>query len=121
MYAEKPWLEFYEPHVPEHLEYPATLLPVAFAQTAAEYPDHPLIIFTDRVLTFAQVNDAVNRFAAALQSLGVGKGTLVAIHLPNCPQFPIAFFATLRLGGTTTLCPSCRTGFPSKFPKRIKE
>jgi long-chain acyl-CoA synthetase len=104
MYAQKPWLKHYESHVPEHLDYPQTTLPVALAKTAAQNPDQPVIIFKDRQLTYGQFDDAVNRFAAALQGLGVGKGSLVAIHLPNCPQFPIAYFAVLRLGAIVVPC-----------------
>ena len=51
MYAQKPWLKHYEPHVPEHLDYPQTTLPAALADTAARYPDYPAIIFKDRRLT----------------------------------------------------------------------
>lgn len=104
MYAQKPWLKHYEPHVPEHLDYPQTTLPAALAQTAARHPDHPMAIFKDRRLTYRQVDEAADRFAAALQGLGVGKGSLVAIHLPNCPQFPIAYFAVLRLGAIVVPC-----------------
>jgi len=38
------------------------------------------------------------RFAAALQRLGVSKGERVAIALPNLPQFPIAFYGALLAG-----------------------
>lgn len=104
MYAQKPWLKFYEPHVPEYLDYPQTTLPAALAETAARYADQPMIVFKDRRLTYGQVYQAIDRFAAALQRLGVGKGSLVAIHLPNCPQFPIAYFAVLRLGAIAVPC-----------------
>ena len=38
-------------------------------------------------------------FATALFQLGVRKGDRVAIMLPNCPQFVVAYCATLRVGG----------------------
>jgi long-chain acyl-CoA synthetase len=44
------------------------------------------------------LKDQVDRFAGALQSLGVQKGDRVALVLPNCPQNVIAFFAAMRLG-----------------------
>jgi long-chain acyl-CoA synthetase len=40
----------------------------------------------------------VLRMANALGELGVKKGERVGIHLPNCPQFIIAYLATLSLG-----------------------
>jgi long-chain acyl-CoA synthetase len=104
MFKEKPWLKFYEPHVPEHIDYPQTTLPAALDQTARENPDHPMLIFKDNKLAYREVNEAVDRFAAALQGLGVGQGDRVAIHLLNCPQFPIAYFATLRIGGIVVPC-----------------
>ena len=38
------------------------------------------------------------RMANALGKLGIKKGDRVGIHLPNCPQYPIAYYATLSLG-----------------------
>jgi long-chain acyl-CoA synthetase len=49
-------------------------------------------------MTYQQLLDNVNRFAAALHALGVRKGDRVALMLPNLPQFVIAFFGTLKLG-----------------------
>jgi long-chain acyl-CoA synthetase len=55
-------------------------------------------------MTYRQFNESVDRFAAALQELGVAKGDRVAVHLPKCPQFPIAYSATLRIGGIAVPC-----------------
>ena len=71
MFNEKPWLKFYEPHVPEHIDYPQTTLPAALEETAHKYPDHPAFIFRDNKITYREFNEAVDRFAAALQGLGV--------------------------------------------------
>ncbi len=46
----------------------------------------------------------VNRFAHALAARGVKKGDRVAIHLLNCPQFAIAYYALLRLGAVFVPC-----------------
>ena len=102
--TEKPWLKFYEPHVPEHIDYPQTIMPAVLEEMARKYPDHTALIFKDTKLTFRQYNDAVDRFAAALQGLGVKKGDRVAVHLPNVPQFPIAYYAILRMGGIVVPC-----------------
>ncbi len=104
MFKEKPWLKFYEPHVPEHIDYPHTTIPAAFAETASRHPDHTSIIYKDKKITYRECNEAVDRFAAALQELGVKKGDRVAIHLLNCPQFLCAYFATLRIGGIVVPC-----------------
>jgi long-chain acyl-CoA synthetase len=104
MYQEKPWLKFYEPHVPEHIDYPQTTLPAALEETAHRYPDLPALIFKDKRISYREYNQTVDRFAAALQGLGVEQGDRVAIHLPNCPQFPISYYAVLRTGGIVVPC-----------------
>ncbi|UCC61954.1 MAG: long-chain fatty acid--CoA ligase [Anaerolineae bacterium] len=104
MIKEKPWLEFYEPHVPEHIDYPQTVMPAVLEETARKYPGGTALIFRDAKITFREYNEAVDRLAAALQGLGVKKGDRVAIHLPNCPQFPIAYYAVLRIGGIVVPC-----------------
>jgi long-chain acyl-CoA synthetase len=101
---EKPWLKFYEPHVPEHIDYPQTTMPAALRETARKYPDLTALIFKDTKISFREYDEAVDRFAAALQGLGVKKGGRVAVHLPNCPQFPIAYYAALRTGAIVVPC-----------------
>ena len=48
--------------------------------------------------TYAQLADEVNRFAAILQSLGVGKGDRVLIYMPMVPEAVFAMLATVRIG-----------------------
>jgi long-chain acyl-CoA synthetase len=101
---EKPWLKSYEPHVPESIDYPDTVMPAALEETARKYPDLTALIFKDAKITFREYNELVDRFAAALQKLGVKKGDRVAIHLPNCPQFTITYYAVLRIGAIVVPC-----------------
>ncbi|HET89165.1 MAG TPA: long-chain fatty acid--CoA ligase [Chloroflexi bacterium] len=102
--VDKPWLKFYEAHVPEHIDYPKVTMPAALEETARKHPDHTALIFKDAKQSFQEYNQMVDRFAAALQGLGVQKGDRVAIHLPNCPQFPIAYYAALRIGAIVVPC-----------------
>jgi len=101
---QKPWLKFYEPHIPEHIDYPEITMPAALEETARKYPDHTALIFNNAKIPYREYNEAVDRFAAALQGLGVKKGDRVAVHLLNCPQFPIAYYAVLRIGGIVVPC-----------------
>jgi len=55
-------------------------------------------------MTFRELDSLVDRFGEALQALGVKKGDRVAIYLPNTPQFVIAYYAALRVGGTVVAC-----------------
>jgi len=51
-----------------------------------------------RVLTYLQLLNEVERFAAALKALGVGKGDRVSICMPMVPEAAIAMLATTRIG-----------------------
>ncbi len=101
---DAPWTKSYEEGVPKSIAYPAWTLPELLDATARDYPDRKaLTFFADPKLppsrtSYREFRDATLRFATALDQLGVRKGDRVAIMLPNCPQFAVAFFGLLRLG-----------------------
>jgi long-chain acyl-CoA synthetase len=95
---EKPWLKNYEPQVPHTLEYPERPLHTNLEESARKYPDATATIFLDAKLTYREVNDLADRFAAALQQLGVKKGDRVAVYTANCPQFVIGYYGALKAG-----------------------
>jgi len=109
---EKPWLEHYDEGVPETIDYPDITVDQFLTQAAVKHPNQTVTIFGARVgpllmdakLTYQRLNDAVNRFAAGLQQMGVSKGDRVAIMLPSCPQFIITAYATWRIGGIVVCC-----------------
>ena len=53
---------------------------------------------TERTWTFAQLATEVNRMAATLQSLGVGKGDRVLLYMPMIPEATFAMLACARIG-----------------------
>src|SRR3989442_10435059 len=53
--------------------------------------------------------DLVNPCAARLQALGVRKGERVALMMPNCPQFVVAYFGALKAGAIVTATSSMYT------------
>ncbi len=73
-------------------------IPVVLQQTAARVPERPAIFFNDQTISYAQLAATVERVAAGLAKLGVGRGERVALLLPNCPQFVYAYIAAARLG-----------------------
>ena len=96
----RPWLARYPPRVPSHLTYPDQLLPEVLETAVRRWPERAALIFYRSTWSYRELGRAVERFSAALASEGVGPGDRVALVLPNCPAYPIAFFATLRLGAT---------------------
>ncbi len=103
----QPWLRFYDEGVPSTISYPRISLFQLLDDMARKYPNRvatklilrylgPLALGGE--LTYAQLLSQVNRFAAALHSLGVRQGDRVAIMVPNLPQFVISFYGAARLG-----------------------
>jgi long-chain acyl-CoA synthetase len=101
---EAPWFRHYEEGVPRTIPYPEITLPEALDQTVARFPDRvALRFFLDArlpapTLTYRQLQEQTLRFATALFQLGVRKGDRVALMLPNCPQFVVAFYGAMRIG-----------------------
>ncbi len=98
--ASRPWLAKYPPAVPPHLRYPEVLLSDLFEEAVRRWPDRHALVFYGARWTYRALADSVERLAAALAREGVGPGDRVALVLPNCPAYPIAFLATIRLGAT---------------------
>jgi long-chain acyl-CoA synthetase len=97
-YASRPWRNHYDYWVRPHMSYPGRPLYEILSTTAVEMPDGHATAFMGATLTFGELKRRVDKFAASLVKLGVVKGDRVGIMLPNCPQYIIAAFATLRLG-----------------------
>jgi long-chain acyl-CoA synthetase len=109
---EKPWLKHYDEGIPANLDYPDIPLDRLLRDSASKHPDQTALIFgaavgsriMDASLSYRQLDEQVDRFAAGLQALGVGQGDRVAVMLPNCPQFVIAAYATWRIGAIMVCC-----------------
>ncbi|HZS24835.1 MAG TPA: acetate--CoA ligase [Gaiellaceae bacterium] len=56
-----------------------------------------------RVITYADLQREVVRFANGLKKLGVRKGTPVAIYMGMVPELPVAMLACTRLGAPHTV------------------
>jgi acyl-CoA synthetase (AMP-forming)/AMP-acid ligase II len=77
---------------------------------AGAYPDRPAIVDvpTGRRLSYGELREQVDAFAAGLAELGVGRGSVVAILLPNLPEYPVVFLGVARAGAASTpLNPAC--------------
>jgi len=56
-----------------------------------------------KTLSYSDLYREVNRFASALQNLGVNKGDRVALYLPMTPELPISMLACARIGAPHTV------------------
>ena len=74
------------------------LSPVSFVERSAEiFGDLSSVVHGHRKYTWAQTRDRSARLAAALQSLGVARGTTVSAMLPNTPEMLEVHYAVPAL------------------------
>jgi fatty-acyl-CoA synthase len=74
------------------------LSPVSFVERSAEiFGDLNAVVHGSRHYTWAQTRDRSARLAAALRSLGVGRGSTVSAMLPNTPEMVEVHYAVPAL------------------------
>lgn len=99
MTEHRPWFASYQVEVPRTLEpYPRTSVFSMLESSARRFPDRPAMAWFGRHMSYRFLLAEVERFSAVLSTLGVGKGDRVGLILPNCPQYVIAYYATVRIG-----------------------
>jgi long-chain acyl-CoA synthetase len=94
------WRKNWPEGVPREPRYPFGEIPLSqyLRRWARATPDKPAIIFYGRAYTYGELDRLSDQFAALLAAHGAKRGDRVALFLPNCPQFIIAFFGILKLG-----------------------
>ncbi|CAO0820670.1 Long-chain fatty acid--CoA ligase [Desulfarculales bacterium] len=98
----RPWYGDWPVGVPKMIDIPNLSLGDLLRDTARRLPDQKSLIFQDTVITYRQLDDLVDRLATAFHELGLKKGDVVAMMLPNSHQFVVTFYACQRLGLTAT-------------------
>ncbi|MGD8544586.1 MAG: AMP-binding protein [Candidatus Bathyarchaeota archaeon] len=101
-YLGRPWLKWYAEGVPADVEIPEKSIPEMFDDAIKKWGDKTAIIFYGKKIKHKEIHELSLRFAAALHDLGVRKGDTVALFMPNCPQFIIAYHAILRIGAVAS-------------------
>ncbi|MCC7446145.1 MAG: long-chain fatty acid--CoA ligase [Anaerolineae bacterium] len=128
-YSDKPWVKQYDPGVPATLHpYPAQPLHQFVRNSAQKKPNNVAIVSSAHLpvvgrqkaeLTYRELDTQSDALAVALGELGVKKGDRVAIILPNCAQFVIAFFAILKAGAI--VCATNPTYPAAKMQYQLKD
>lgn len=69
-----------------------------FHRAALAVPDRDAVVFGDRVLSYAELDQLVLRIASGLAGLGVEPGDRVLLYGPNSPEILATYFACAYLG-----------------------
>jgi long-chain acyl-CoA synthetase len=89
------------------LDYPEVPVGAILLGSARRWPDrvgwidpdaaHPAL---GQTMTFAQALARASQFANALAARGIGRGDVVAVHAPNCLDYPVVYYGILLAGAT---------------------
>ncbi len=91
-------MSIYDHHLDKNAANFVALSPVSFVERSAEvFGDLPAVVHGARRCTWAQTRERSARLAAALQSLGVARGSTVSVMLPNTPEMVEAHYAVPAL------------------------
>jgi long-chain acyl-CoA synthetase len=94
-----PWERSYPPGVKWDVGIVPTTIPQLLDRAVAEFRLRIAIRFSGQSVSFTALGDRAQRFANSLHRLGVGKGSSIALYLPNSLTHPVAFFGALKAGG----------------------
>ncbi len=89
-----------------------------FEDAVDEVPDAPLLIWEDRVVSYRQFDEQVNRSARAWHELGVTRGDRVAFMADNKPEFLYAWLGLAKIGATLV---AINTGFKADETRYLLE
>lgn len=100
--GERIWYKYWPSQVPKCLDYPDCTLAEFLRESAAKHGSKPAILFLDAEVSYTRLWDMVQRLATSLSRLGLKKGDVCALMLPNSIQYVVSYYACQLLGVTVT-------------------
>lgn len=100
---EKRWVKSYDSCMSESNTYPEKTLYEMLCRSEEVFPKKIAVSFEGTHISYHSLRLAVDSFACAMHSLGIEKGTVVTICLPNIPQAVVAFYAINKLGAISNM------------------
>ena len=82
-----------------HQEFPTdVLLHELFEAQVERMPDRVAVVFEGAMLTYRELNRRANQLARHLQSIGVGRGSRVGVHLGRSLELMVSLLGTQKAG-----------------------
>jgi long-chain acyl-CoA synthetase len=88
------------PGLPRSLDYPDVPVGAILAGSARRFGARVAVRHGDEEMTYRQLWQRACQFANALAGRGIRRGDAVALRMPNCLAFPVAYYGVLLAGAT---------------------
>lgn len=89
---------------------PERVFPLVLEDLARQHGDRIALLSDTETLTFRQLDERANRYARWAQTHGIGKGDVVALFMPNRPEYLAIWMGITRAGGVVALLNTNLTG-----------
>lgn len=99
---EKAWFKYWPKNCPRNLQFRDMTAGDFFEIQRQKYPNEIFMWFLKSQITYDEAGDYINVLGTAFFHLGLQPGDVIALLMPNCPQFVISYFACLKVGITVT-------------------
>src|ERR1700722_19768405 len=100
--AAKAWQRALEMTAPIGRD-PAHTLPLVIDAVAERFGVSPALLSETGTLNYRDLSDLSKRYAGWALRHGVGKGDVVALMMPNSPQYMAIWLGIVRVGGVGAL------------------
>ena len=98
-YASKPWLKFYDKHVPEKLTYPENkLITDLFRESVEKVKDKVAVYYAGKGTAFGELDALSSKFANFLIQQGLKQGDVIGVYMPNVLANYITGMGILKAG-----------------------
>ena len=91
--------KFWPEGVPTQLDYDYSwTLNDLLEDSVKRFPNDPVIWFLDTWVSYLELKDMVDKFATSLYKMGIRKGDVIALYLPNSIQYVVSFYGAIKIG-----------------------
>ncbi|MDR0486732.1 MAG: AMP-binding protein [Treponema sp.] len=119
MYEKQPWLNQYG-GTPVSLEYPELSIYGLFKRNYGKYSDTHALVFFGKKIKWPVLDQKIIKMSCKFAQLGINKGDIVIVCLPNIPQAVISIYALNRLGAIPApIHPLSASGEIESFAKLV--
>src|SRR3954449_6155111 len=88
------------PGLPRSLDYPQVPVGSILRAAVRRWGERTAFVQHDVPLTFTELGRRAHAVAGWLDDHGIGRGDVVAVHMPNCRQYPPLYYGIMLAGAT---------------------
>lgn len=113
------WLKSYPPGMPADITLDHESLVELVDTACKKFAGKVAYVSMGREMRYRELDELSRAFAGWLQAQGLGKGSRVALMMPNLLQYPVALFGVLRAGCVAVNCNPLYT--PRELEHQLKD